>query len=136
MIEDKFGLVLWFLQPLLLTILVESGIAWCCCVREGRFFRAMVWINCITNPLLCLFLLHAGDISPTGIVVVSCEILIVLVEWRLLVSIFSGQQYRLFFLALAMNAGSYLFGLMLERTFRFAFFCYLPFLCCRLSTAV
>ena len=115
MIEGKLGLVLWFVQPLLLTILVESGIAWCCGVREGRFFRAMVWINCITNPLLCLFLLHAGDLSPTSIVVVSCEILIVLVEWRLLTAVFSGQHCRMFFLALAMNAGSYLFGLMLDR---------------------
>jgi hypothetical protein len=115
MFENTLEWVLWFLQPLLLTILVESGIAWFCGVREGRFFRAMVGINCITNPLLCLFLLHVGDVSRTGIVVVGCEVLIVLVEWRLLVAVFSGQQCRMFFLALAMNAGSYLFGLILYR---------------------
>ena len=115
MFESRLELLLWFLQPLLLTILIESGIAWLCGIREWRFFQAMVWINCITNPLLCLFLLHVGDVSHTGIVVASCEILIILVEWRLLATVFSGQQCRMFFLALAMNAGSYLFGLMLYR---------------------
>jgi hypothetical protein len=113
MFEGRLELVLWFLQPLLLTILIESGIAWLCGVREGRFFQAMVWINCITNPLLCLFLYHFNNLSQTGIAVLSCEIVIVFVEWRLLVSVFSNQQRRLFFLSLAMNAGSYLFGLML-----------------------
>jgi hypothetical protein len=113
MIEESFAILLWFLQPLLLTILIESGIAWLCGVREGRFFLAMLWINCITNPLLCLFLFHIGNFSHTGIVVVSLEILIVLVEWRLLVSVFPGQQRRMFFLSLAMNAGSYLSGVLL-----------------------
>ena len=108
-----FELLLWFLQPLLLTILIESGIAWLCGVREGRFFRAMVWINCMTNPLLCLFLLHFDGLSLTGITVVGCEVLIVLAEWRLLVSVFPDQSRRMFFLACAMNGGSYLPGLIL-----------------------
>ena len=115
MFEDAFRLFRWFLQPLLLTILVESGVAWLCGVRNGRFYRAMVWINCITNPLLCLFLYHFNALSRTGAVVVSCEVLIVLVEWRLLTSVFPNQQRRLFLLALAMNAGSYLFGLTIYR---------------------
>ena len=111
MFEHALQLLRWFLEPLVLTILLESGIAWLCGVRAGRFFRAMVWINCITNPLLCLFLLHFNDLSRTGFVVVSCEILIVLVEWRFLLSVFPHQKRRMFLLSLAMNAGSYLFGL-------------------------
>ena len=106
-------LLFWFLKPLLLTILIESGIAWLCGVREGRFFRVMVLINCITNPLLCLFLLHFGDYSLTGGLVVSCEALIILAEWRLLMGVFPHQARCLLFLSLAMNGGSYLFGVTL-----------------------
>jgi hypothetical protein len=113
MFETNLELLFWFLQPLLLTILIESGIAWLCGVRERRFFLAMIWINCITNPLLCLFLLHYGEFSPLGIVVVSLEVLIVFVEWLLLVSVFPGQLLRMFYLSLAMNAASYLTGVML-----------------------
>ena len=115
MFKDEFALLLWFLEPLVLTILIESGIAWFCGVREGRFYRAMVWINCMTNPSLCLFLLHFNNLSQTDIVVVSCEVLIVLVEWQLLVSVFPNQKRRMFFLSLAMNAGSYLFGVTIYR---------------------
>ena len=117
MVKDEFALLPYFLQPLLLTIFIESGVAWLCGVRESRFFRAMVWINCVTNPLLCLFLFHFGDFSYTGGVVVSCEVLIVVVEWRFLVSVFPERKRRMLFLSLLMNAGSYLFGLAFYHCF-------------------
>jgi len=116
MFENALEILLWFLEPLLLTILIESGIiALIYGVRNCRIFWAMVWINCITNPLLSLFLWHFGSLSPVGIVVASCEVLIVFVEWWLLVLVFPDQKRRMFLLSLAMNAGSYLFGITVYR---------------------
>ena len=115
MLEAEFSHLLQFLPPLFLTILIESGIAWLCRVRELRFYKAMLWINAITNPLLCLFLFQLyrhGMTQVTGIILI-CETLIVLAEWRLLLAVFPDQKRRVFFLSLAMNAGSYSLGILI-----------------------
>ncbi len=97
---------------LMLTILLESIIAFLLGERSGTFYRAMACINVMTNlslNLLLLSLYRAGATQVFGIVLL-CETLIVLVEWRLLLWVFPKQKQRMFILSLAMNAGSFLFG--------------------------
>ena len=114
-LDQQLQLLFWFLKPLLLTILIESGIAFACRVREFRFYSALFWINAITNPLLCLFVLflYRFNVPHINGIIFLCELGIIIAEWRLLLWIFPKQKLKMFFLALALNTGSYLLGLLL-----------------------
>lgn len=117
MLEDELYLLPWFLKPLVLTILIESVVAWICGVREWKFYKTMLFVNSLTNPLLNLFLLQIYRLQVGGVggIILLCEIVVVLVEWRILRWIFPGQSRRMFLLSLAMNGTSYLSGLLIYR---------------------
>ncbi|MDR2755275.1 MAG: hypothetical protein LBC20_06175 [Planctomycetaceae bacterium] len=108
-------LVLWFLIPLLMTILLESAAAWLLGVREVLFYESMVFINLITNPSLCFFLLvlYNFDNVPITLVTIIFEIIIVLIEWRLLVLVFPKKSKNMFRLSLIMNCSSYFLGVLI-----------------------
>ncbi|MDR2116515.1 MAG: hypothetical protein LBP87_09050 [Planctomycetaceae bacterium] len=115
MFDSVIQLVLWFLTPLLMTILIESAVAWLLGVRETLFYTSMICINLITNPLLCFFLLilYNFDNIPITLITFILEVIIVLVEWRLLVLVFPKQNKRMFGLSLAINCSSYCWGILI-----------------------
>jgi hypothetical protein len=107
--------VLWFLIPYLLTILIESAAAWLLGVREILFYKSMIFINLITNPPLCFFLLvlYHFDNTHVALITIFFEIIIVLIEWRLLVLVFPKKNKNMFWLSLIMNGSSYFFGVLI-----------------------
>jgi len=104
-----------YLLALLLTVAIEDGIAWLFGYRTARLLLAVAMINCITNPALnfLLLLLAWQGVEVTLLLVVLLEVLVVLVEWRLLVYVIGQPKRRLFFLSLTANAASFLAGLLI-----------------------
>ncbi len=100
---------------LLLTVAIEGGIAWLFGFRTARLLLAVAMINCVTNPalnVLLLLLAWRGIAVPLPLVILL-EILVVVVEWRLLVYVIGRPGRRLFPFSLVANAASFLAGLLI-----------------------
>jgi hypothetical protein len=104
-----------FLLALLLTVAIEGGIAWLFGFRTAWSQLAVAMINCITNPALNFLLLVLAwlRVAVTLPLVIPLEVLVVIVEWRLLVYIFENPKRRLFTLSLVANTASFLAGLVI-----------------------
>lgn len=104
-----------YLLALLLTLAIEGGIAWLFGFRAARSLLAIAMINCITNPSLNFLLLVLAwrGVEVTLPLVTLLEVLVVVVEWRLLVYVFENPKRRLFALSLVSNAASFLAGVWL-----------------------
>ena len=80
--------------------------------RLPHLFLTVVGVNLVTHPLFTLLLARFGR-SPRF--VLPCEAVIFLVEWALLVVVYGRSRWRrLGLVALAMNAASYLTGVLME----------------------
>jgi len=101
-----------YLLALLLTVVIEGGVAWLFGFRTARSQLALAMINCITNPALnyLLLVLAWRGVAVTLALVAALEVLVVLVEWGLLVYVFEKPKRRLFMLSLAANTASFLAG--------------------------
>jgi hypothetical protein len=104
-----------YLFALLLTLAIEGAVAWLFGFRQGRSQLAIAMINCLTNPALNLLLLILAwlGVEVHLPLVILLEILVVVVEWRLLVYVFGAPKRRLFILSLLANAASFLAGIWL-----------------------
>jgi len=101
------------LMALVYTILIEGIVATLLGYRKKNEVLAITLINIITNPLLnyilwvcAFFALIEVNVSFIFIM----EILVILVEWRLLIFSLKKKSRELFFLSLAMNITSYVLG--------------------------
>lgn len=125
------AIVLAFLLPLAMTIVLETGVAALLGVR-GRALTNVVSVNFITNPplnLLWLGLAYVGigfaRVSPNGgtahlaptfwgwFALGLLEVLVVVIEWRLLVWALARRgrsSRRLLTVSAVMNAVSAVFG--------------------------
>jgi hypothetical protein len=103
---------------LILTIIIESGIAWLFGLRSRRELLTIVLINVITNPLLN-YLLAVNSyfhlISQTTALLLCLEITVVLVEWQLLVWVLRMNSKKMLLLSFVMNACSCGAGLLIFR---------------------
>ncbi|HVP20955.1 MAG TPA: hypothetical protein VMS73_03740 [Anaerolineaceae bacterium] len=104
-----------YLFALLLTLVIEGAVAWLFGFRKGWSQLAVAMINCLTNPGLNLLLLILAwlGVEVRLQLVVLLEILVVVVEWRLLIYVFGNPKRRLFVLSLLANAASFLAGIWL-----------------------
>jgi hypothetical protein len=109
-----------FILALVLTILIEAGVAWLFGLRKKRELTVIILVNVITNPLLnYLVLVNAFFhyfIQPqilSGVL----EVLVVLAEWRILVWALSRGAGKMLLLSLVMNAFSFLAGLFVIDSF-------------------
>ena len=103
-------------EALALTVAIEVAVAWLFGLRKKWDLLTVVLINVITNPLLNYLILINGYfhlISRTNLLIWSLEVVVVVVEWRLLVYVLRQRQFKLGILALVMNAASYLAGLVI-----------------------
>jgi hypothetical protein len=104
-----------YLLALFLTIAVETGIVWLLGFRTHWHMLAVAAINTLTHPVLNFSFLVLGflglEVSLGGIVLM--EILVVVVEWRLLVYMFGAPGGRFLRVSLLMNAVSFLAGLLI-----------------------
>jgi hypothetical protein len=98
---------------LLLTILIETGVAYLLGFRTRWYLLTVAVINVITNPVLNYLLLVLGwlGMDVTLALVIPLEILVAVAEWRLLVYVFGGPKGRLLILSVLANAASFLIGL-------------------------
>jgi hypothetical protein len=104
-----------YLLTLLLTIAIECGVAYLLGLRTRQYLLAVVMINVITHVSLNYLLLVLGylNIATTFGLIVALEIVVVLVEWQLLVYVFSEPKGRFLLVAVLGNATSFLVGILL-----------------------
>jgi hypothetical protein len=103
-------------EALVLTMAVEVIIAWFWGIRGKAGLAAVLLINLITNPALNFLILlnsYLGIINHTAIFTLRLEILVVLIEWKLLVYALRLNNKKALALSLGMNAASYLAGLLI-----------------------
>jgi hypothetical protein len=120
--------------PLAISICIESVVALACGLRL-RQLAAVVWVNCVTNPLLNLLWLslfwlgfgktleaaggRAGPVVPSTwmwILLAGLEVIVILVEWRLLLLALGRKAFssrRLLTVSAAMNVASATLGTFL-----------------------
>ncbi len=107
-----------FFSPLLLTIIVESGVAFFFGLRNKTEIGAVCLVNVITNPIMN-FLLFANYyfnyfIQPTVFLLVL-EVVVVLVEGSLLLIILRTDPKKMYVLSIVMNTCSFVAGLLILR---------------------
>jgi hypothetical protein len=104
-----------FAIALVITIVIEVGIAWLFRLRSKNELLTIILINVITNPLLNYLLLindHFHLVNQTNVLILVLEICVVLAEWRLLLWVLRQGVKKILVLSLTMNACSYLAGLL------------------------
>ena len=103
---------------LVLTIIIESAVAWLFGLRSRRELLTIVLINVITNPLLNYLIAVNNSfslISQTNILIWCLEVIVVFTEWRLLVWVLRQNSKKMLLLSFVMNACSYGAGLLIFR---------------------
>jgi hypothetical protein len=100
---------------LLLTLIIEDGIAWLFGFRTVRQLLAVSMVNCISNPALNLLLLilawQGYQVSLAWII--PLEVGVVIVEWWLLKYSLSAPGLRVFAFSLTANTISFLAGIFI-----------------------
>lgn len=104
-----------YLVALILTIIIEVGIAALLGYQSYVALRAVVLVNLISHPLLCYLLALNGYFGfidyRTSVVVL--ETLVVFGEWGGLLYVLRETPKKLFMLSFSMNLASFLIGLLL-----------------------
>jgi hypothetical protein len=106
-----------FLTALILTIIIESFVAFLFGHRGRDTYFAIFAINLITNPVLnyvILIIQSVGLFNINFFYLLLLELIVILVEWRMLVYVLSVSSKKLLSLSMIMNLGSFLFGLLVN----------------------
>lgn len=110
-------IILYFLIILLITILIEVPIAWLMGVRKREEITSVILVNIITNPLAnyCLIANNRfGLIVENNVAVLILELLVVIIEWRLLSYVWPHRsRYFCLAVSLLINLASFLLGFIL-----------------------
>lgn len=106
-----------FLIALTLTIWIEAIVAYLSGFKKKTELTVIALLNVITNLLLNCILLIANNVyrfSWSGwlLGVVILEIIIILIEWRVLVSVLGYNSRKMLVLSLVMNIASCLLGII------------------------
>jgi hypothetical protein len=103
------------LATLALTLVVELAVAAALGLRTRRALLAVACVNLITNPPLNLLLTLVSWWRPWAYApaLIALEIVVVIVEWRLLLWALGGDARRMLLVAAAMNAASLALGFLL-----------------------
>lgn len=102
-----------FFSALLLTVIIESIVAFIMRYRGKFFYLVLILVNIITNPAINFILLlvyQLGIYKLYIIAQVTLEIFVVIVEWKILKYAFPEEKKSLLLLSFSMNSASYIFG--------------------------
>jgi hypothetical protein len=101
---------------LALTLAVELPVAVLFGLRSRPQVLAVVYVNLLTNPALNLIINAVWFTAPSAYVptLVVLEMVVIVVEWRVLLWAIGGRSRHLLALAAAMNAASVAVGLLLR----------------------
>ena len=104
-----------YLLALLLTLLIEGGVAFVMGLRTRQQMLAVVMVNLVTHPILHYTLLLLGQLGAdvTLAIILGLEMAVAAAEGLLLVYMFGRPKGRLWLIALLANGASYLAGLVL-----------------------
>lgn len=110
-----FGWVILLALVLILTIVIETTVAYIMGYRERNMIYVVALASVITNPVLNIFLLVTrlfSDFFSGYTILIMLELIIVYVEFRILRFVFGKRisNKKLFILSLAMNASSFIIG--------------------------
>jgi len=102
---------------LFLTLLIELFIAFLFGYKDKISLAIIILINVITNPIINYLIQLNYNFNFFGnslILIFFLEIIVILVEWRMLVYAFNNKEYKkLFLLSLVMNFVSFIIGIFL-----------------------
>ena len=101
---------MYYIVPLVLTVIIELAAVYALGFREGRLFSAAAIASVITNPVLN-FLVHYFGFSFEQIVI--SEAVIVIIEAFIMRIFMQGKNLPYFRISFIMNAVSFLSGLYL-----------------------
>jgi len=107
-----------YILALVLTIVVEIGVAAALPHNTNVSARTIVLVNLMSHPLLHYVLWtnhYAQFMTVTWPVLIGLEMGVVVLEWALLLFVVREKAIHLFYLSLAMNAASFTVGLVVFR---------------------
>ena len=98
--------------PLFLTLLIELGVLRLLGFKNRKLFIGVALINLITNPTLCFTLTKSYKlIDQWGILYIFfLEVIIVILEYLMLKSMFKKLELPFFKLSFVLNASSFMLG--------------------------
>jgi hypothetical protein len=105
----------YFLTLLFLTIVIELVVAYLFGLRKKIEIITIIFINCITNPILNYLLLvnnYFFLFKTSLFIILFLEFIVILVEWKLLVFSLQEKSMKLLMLSLVMNFCSYTIGIL------------------------
>jgi len=101
-------------EALIITEIVEVIAAFLLGYREKRFFKALILINIITNPVLNCILIILYNVGIHNFIITPIlEAVVVICEWKLFKFVLGNSERSLLFLSLIINLSSYTAGLLL-----------------------
>lgn len=107
------------LLALTLTCLIESATAYILGYRTLQIYIIILLINVITNPALNLIMqivyLFVASKMALGWVI-TLELLVVILEWRILAYVYPENSKKMLLLSATMNAASYIGGIIIFGT--------------------
>jgi hypothetical protein len=102
---------------LFLTLIIEIAVALLLGYRTRLELKTIFWVNVITNPILnyILYLCIIFNLLKINLTLeLLFELIVVLIEWRIMVSVFRKKKSgNIFILSLLMNMSSFLLGFLL-----------------------
>jgi len=105
-----------YLLTLFLTIIIELGVTFFFGFRKKLEIIMIVFVNIITNPILNYLLLvnyHFSFFKSSLLIILILEVIVVLVEWKLLFFALQEKSEKLLKLSFAMNFCSYIAGVLI-----------------------
>lgn len=102
-----------YLISFLITLVIETTVAFLFGYKEKKFILAVFAVNLFTHPLLnYILILFASFDLPTNLLLITfLEVLVIIAEAKLLEYAFEEQKFLK--LSIIMNTVSYLIGLIL-----------------------
>jgi len=104
-----------YIVTLVLSIIIESSVAYLMGYKEKKYLLAILMINLITHPILNYFLLVLSFVkfNINLLLVGLLEIGVIFAEWGLLVHMFYKPKDKLFILSLVTNLVSFITGILI-----------------------
>ncbi len=111
--------LLQMMRNLLLTIIIETAIALILKIRDKDDIKNIIYINCITNPIinyvmLVIFYIFASTLIQRSFLFVF-EMIVVYSEYRYYKKKLKYNKMNLLLLSAILNASSYFIGLAIIR---------------------
>ncbi len=112
------SLISSYLFALFLTIAIELVVAFLLDFKKKLEIVTIVFINSLTNPTLNYLLLvndYFSFFDTNLLIILLLELMVVLIEWRLLFWVLREKTKKLLLLSLVMNFCSYIVGVIMFR---------------------